>query len=148
MNQTLLRDLAEEGLQDDDTPLRRPDRPGSRVRWSTEGTEGTEGTVGTVGTDEAGTWWPASRDATTELRALVPVANTHLGCDITRFSLHRGDWSADQPRRITVDGRTVRLGWFDRLPASTVTLGHGTGPRTVLHLVPFPTPYPTSEVIS
>ena len=145
MNQTLLRDLAEERLQDDDTPLRRPDRLGCRVSWSTADTADT---ADTEGADAAGTWWPASRDATTELRALVPVANEHLGCDITRFSLHRGDWSADQPRRITVDGRTVRLGWFDRLPASTVTLGHGTGPRTVLHIVPFPTLYPTSEVIS
>jgi hypothetical protein len=129
-------ELAEERLDDDGAPLRRPGQPRCHVRWSPRGPFA------------VGTWWPSSRDAATELRALVPAASEHLGCDITRFSLHRGDWSQDQPRHITVDGRTIRLGWFDRLPASTVTLGHGTGARVVLRVVPFSTSQSTSEVTS
>lgn len=60
-----------------------------------------------------GGWWPRSRDAATELAALVAGLAGPLG-SVTRLAVDRDDW--DQiPHKITVNGRVVRIGWFDNL---------------------------------
>lgn len=87
------------------------------------------------GTPPAGTWWPRSRDATTELRALLPQVSDRLGGPVTRVSLSIGAWNADQPRRLQVGDRLVRVGWFHTLDPATVTIGRSGDTRVTLHLV-------------
>ncbi len=54
---------------------------------------------------------------------------------MTRVSLNIGAWNADQPRRLQVGDRMVRLGWFHTLDPATVTLGRSGDPRVTLHVV-------------
>ena len=84
----------------------------------------------------SGTWWPRSRDAADEIRALLPQVTGRLGGFVTRVSLNMDAWDADQPRRLRVDDRLVRLGWFHTLDPTTVTLARGSDPRVTLHIVP------------
>lgn len=80
----------------------------------------------------AGAWWPRSRDATTELQALLPVVTDRVGGPATRVSLNIEAWDADQPARLHVGHTLVRLGWFHALDPAIVTLGrHGQGRLTV-----------------
>lgn len=55
---------------------------------------------------------------------------------MTRVSLNIDAWDPDQPRRLRVDGRVVRLGWFHTLDPATVTITRAGGPRVTLHVVP------------
>ena len=82
-----------------------------------------------------GAWWPRSRDATVELAELVPLVEHHLGGSVSRVSLNIGAWGASQPRRLEINGRVLRLGWFHTLDPATVTVGRGSDPRITLHLV-------------
>jgi hypothetical protein len=59
----------------------------------------------------AGGWWPRSRDAAVELRALVAALTPLLGT-IVRLGV---DGFAEIPHRIVVDGQVVRIGWFSGL---------------------------------
>lgn len=88
------------------------------------------------GSPTAGVWWPRSRDAGTELEALLPQVGDRLGGSVTRVSLNITAWDADQPRRLRVGNGLVRLGWFRTLDPSTVTLACSGGPRLILHTVP------------
>ena len=83
-----------------------------------------------------GAWWPRTRDAVAELRALLPELSDRLGGPVTRVSLNIDAWDADQPRRLRVGDRIVRLGWFHTLDAATVSIGRGSDPRVTLHIVP------------
>lgn len=97
--------------------------PPVRLAWDSDGLK--------EGFD--GTWRPTSRDAAPELRTLVPLVAEHLGGPVTRISLNIDAWGGgDQPRRLTVGERVVRLGWFHTLDAATVTLGRGTLDRVSL----------------
>jgi hypothetical protein len=51
-------------------------------------------------------------------------------------SLNIEAWAGDQPRRLRVDDRVVRLGWFHTLDHDTITLCRGSDPRAILHIVP------------
>jgi hypothetical protein len=89
------------------------------------------------GNAPAGAWWPRSRDATAELSELVPMVERHLGGAVTRVSLNIDAWDVDhQPRRLEVNGRVLRLGWFHTLDSATVTVARGSGGRITLHVVP------------
>jgi hypothetical protein len=46
-----------------------------------------------------------------------------------------GAWGADQPRRLRVGDRLVRLGWFRSLDPAIVTLGRSGEARITLHVV-------------
>lgn len=87
------------------------------------------------GNSPSGVWWPRSRNAAVELKALLPVVAHHLGGPVTRVSLNIDVWDAAQPRRLQVAGRTVRLGWFHTLDPATVTLARGSDARVILHVV-------------
>jgi len=83
-----------------------------------------------------GAWWPTSRDAPTEITALVPHASRQLGGAVTRVSLNIDSWGPDQPRRLTVGDTLVRLGWFHTLDAATITLARGSFDRITLVVIP------------
>jgi len=87
------------------------------------------------GSPPSGAWWPRSRDAAVELRDLLPLVGHRLGGSVTRASLNIDAWDPDQPRRLRVGDRIVRLGWFHTLDPATVTLGRGSDPRVILHVV-------------
>lgn len=57
-----------------------------------------------------GGWWPASRDAGQELPRLVADLNARIGV-VLRLGVDALAWDAI-PRRITVAGHVVRVGWF------------------------------------
>jgi hypothetical protein len=84
-----------------------------------------------------GAWWPRSDHVESELRQLLPSVAEHLGGRVTRVSLDSDAWSADQPRRIEVADRIVRLGWFRTVDPHTITLGRGNYDRVILLVVPF-----------
>lgn len=100
--------------------------PGCRLLWAPPGA--TERL--------AGAWWPRSNDAVRELRELLPEVSARMGGPVTRVSLNIDAWGAEQPRRLHLPDRTVRLGWFRTLDAATVTLGRGTYDRLTLLVIP------------
>jgi hypothetical protein len=87
------------------------------------------------GCPPAGGWWPRSRNAAAELKALLPLVGHHLGGPVTRVSLNIDAWDADLPRRLRVGDRLVRLGWFHSMDPATVTLAYGSDARVTLHIV-------------
>jgi len=66
-----------------------------------------------------GGWWPRSADVYTELPDLVRAIDHRYG-PVRRVVLSAAGW-ADQPRHIRVDGRTIRLSFFDSQPRSLAT---------------------------
>jgi hypothetical protein len=121
-------DLDSARLDDDGAPAwtaRRRDRSGVRLVWAGEGTGG----------GLAARWWPRSRDAVSELRKLIPVVSERLGGPVTRVSLNIDAWGPDQPRRLQIGDRRVRLGWFHTIDPATVTLGRGSYDRVALLVV-------------
>lgn len=65
--------------------------------------------VSRSGSIDAG-WWPRSRDLTAELPALLDVLWT-ASREIMRVAYSIEFWD-EAPRKITVEGRVVRLGGF------------------------------------
>jgi len=121
-------DLDSARLDDDGAPAwadPRRDPGGVRLVWGGEETGG----------GFAGRWWPRSRNAVSELRKLIPVVSAHLGGPVTRVSLNIGAWGPNQPRRLQVGDRPVRLGWFHTLDPTTVTLSRGSYDRVALLVV-------------
>jgi hypothetical protein len=72
-----------------------------------------------------GGWWPRSTDPDVELPGLVLALSERYG-PIRQLMLNRDVWDA-WPRRLTVDARMVRLGWFASVdPALAIaTTEHG-----------------------
>ncbi|GAA4504002.1 hypothetical protein GCM10023191_057570 [Actinoallomurus oryzae] len=57
-----------------------------------------------------GGWWPHSRDAGSELPNLISLLNPQVGV-VVRLGVDARDWD-DIPRRMTVGGHRVGVGWF------------------------------------
>jgi hypothetical protein len=68
-----------------------------------------------------GGWWPRSNDAGAELPPLIAALDSSRGL-VSHVLLNIAEWSLPHPRRITVDGRAVRLGWFTSQPTGLLTL--------------------------
>jgi hypothetical protein len=81
-----------------------------------------------------GGWWPRSRDPDAELPSLIAGLDASLG-PITRVALNLDAWDS-APRRVAVDGRRVRVGWFRQMDAHTVGLTRAAQDRVVLLVVP------------
>ena len=81
-----------------------------------------------------GGWWPRSRDPDAELPGLIAGLATSLG-PITRVALNLDAWDA-APRRVAVDGRHLRVGWFRHMDAHTIGLTRASQNRVVLLVVP------------
>jgi hypothetical protein len=81
-----------------------------------------------------GGWWPRSRDPDAELPSLIAGLDASLG-PITRVALNLDAWDS-APRRVAVNGRRVRVGWFRQMDAHTVGLTRAAQDRVVLLVVP------------
>jgi hypothetical protein len=80
-----------------------------------------------------GAWWPRSRATVTELTNLI-IALDGRQPSVTRIMLNTGVWD-EHPRRISVAGRTVRLGWFTTLDANLLIATTGTDQRVDLLVI-------------
>lgn len=84
-----------------------------------------------------GGWWPRSRDLPAELPALLAVLAVRIG-PVESVSYNLDAWGPT-PRRITLDGRVVRLaGYRSQRPATIDVLS--AGHRVTLLVVPPETP--------
>ena len=64
-----------------------------------------------------GGWWPRSRDLPAEVPALLDMLADRLG-PVERVSYNLDAWGPTPPRKITIDGRLVRLaGYRSQHPA-------------------------------
>ena len=81
-----------------------------------------------------GGWWPRSRDPDAELPSLIAGLESSLGA-ITRVALNPDAWDS-APRRVAVDGRRVRVGWFRTINPHTIGLTRAAQDRLVLLVVP------------
>ena len=81
-----------------------------------------------------GGWWPRSRDPDAELPGLIAGLDASLG-PITRLALNLDAWDT-APRRVAVDGRRVRVGWFRQMDVHTIGVTRGSQDRVALLVVP------------
>jgi hypothetical protein len=81
-----------------------------------------------------GGWWPRSRDPDAELPGLIAGLESSLG-PITRLALNLTAWDT-APRRVAVNGRRVRVGWFRHMDADTVGVTRAGQNRVALLVVP------------
>jgi hypothetical protein len=81
-----------------------------------------------------GGWWPRSRDPDAELPDLIAGLESSLGL-ITHVALNLDAWDA-APRRIAVDGRRIRVGWFRTMDAHMVGVTRAFQERLALLVVP------------
>ncbi len=94
-----------------------------------------------------GGWWPRSSDPAAELPGLILALDQRHG-PVTAIMLGRAGWDASRPRRLRVDApagtRTVRLGWFETMPAGLLTATARKG-RTDLLTIPPHTSEPAAR---
>ncbi len=81
-----------------------------------------------------GGWWPRSRDPDAELPGLIAGLDSSLG-PVTRVALNLDAWDT-VPRRVAVDGRRVRVGWFRQMDAHTIGVTRASQDRVALLVVP------------
>lgn len=93
-----------------------------------------------------GGWWPRSADPAAELPGLILAIDERHG-PVTQIMLGSAGWQASRPGRLRVDGpagsRTVRLGWYETMPAGLLTATARAG-RTDLLTVPPQTSAPAA----
>ncbi len=81
-----------------------------------------------------GGWWPRSRDPDTELPELIADLESTLG-PITRVALNPDAWDR-APRRVALDGRRVRVGWFRTMDPHMIGVTRAFQDRLALLVVP------------
>jgi hypothetical protein len=81
-----------------------------------------------------GAWWPRSRDAEVELPILI-TALTQLTGPVYRIALNRSLWTT-HPRRLTVAGRIVKLGWYGPSDIHAISVNSQDQRRLDLLVVP------------
>ena len=106
-------------------PTRPPAPPGLRLQLDPR-------MAGTGAVD--GGWWPRSRDPDAELPGLIAGLESSLG-PITRVALNLDAWDS-APRRVAVDGRRIRVGWFRGMDAHTIGVTRAFQDRLALLVVP------------
>jgi hypothetical protein len=85
-----------------------------------------------------GGWWPRSRDLTAELPALLAVLAVRLG-PVESVSYNLDAWGPT-PRKITLDGRLVRLAGYRSQHPATIDVLSATHRITLLVVPPEATP--------
>jgi Family of unknown function (DUF5994) len=80
-----------------------------------------------------GGWWPRSRDPDAELPGLI--AGLDSFGPITRVALNLDAWDT-APRRVAVNGRRVRVGWFRHMDPDTIGVTRAGQDRVALLVIP------------
>jgi hypothetical protein len=100
--------------------------------------------TGSRGTLLDGGWWPRSTDPVAELPGLV-LAIDNIRGPVTRLVLSAAGWDG-HPRRLGVDGRVLRLGYFRSQSTFLLTAMCGyNGDRVDLLIVPPDTGVETAD---
>jgi hypothetical protein len=81
-----------------------------------------------------GGWWPRSRDPDAELPDLITGLEPSLG-PITRVAVNLDAWD-QAPRRVAVDGRRIRVGWFRHMDPHMIGVTRASQGRVLLLVVP------------
>jgi Family of unknown function (DUF5994) len=81
-----------------------------------------------------GGWWPRSRDPGAELPGLIAGLEPSLG-PITGVAVNLDAWD-QAPRRVAVDGRRIRVGWFRHMDRHVVGVTRASQGRVALLVVP------------
>jgi hypothetical protein len=81
-----------------------------------------------------GAWWPHSEDLPTELPDLVAVLSVRLGA-IDRVIYNVNEW-AKAPAKVSIGGRMIRLGAYQRQPVNTIEVIGLNRTKVVLLVVP------------
>ncbi len=81
-----------------------------------------------------GAWWPRSRTPVPELTNLIIDLDSRQVA-ATRIMLNPEAWD-EHPRRISINGRIVRVGWFTTLDAHLLVATTGTDRRVDLLVIP------------
>lgn len=81
-----------------------------------------------------GAWWPHSGDLPSELPDLVAALRLRLG-GVARVQYGLSEW-ASAPRKVSVDGRVVRMDGYQRQPPHTIGVSGARGSGVVLLVVP------------
>ncbi len=92
-----------------------------------------------------GGWWPRSRNALTELPALIAALDARPAVRVQRLAVHRYEWD-EIPHQLTADGsHFVWVNGFTTIPHHTVsvTIADGREPIALL-VVPPDTPAETA----
>jgi hypothetical protein len=84
-----------------------------------------------------GGWWPRSRNAVTELPALIAALDARPGVRVQRLAIRRDEWD-EIPHQLTAPGsHLVRVDWFITIPRHTVSVTT-TGGREPIALLVIP----------
>ncbi|WP_344647124.1 DUF5994 family protein [Cryptosporangium japonicum] len=81
-----------------------------------------------------GGWWPRSTDPLAELPGLIAALDAQVGT-VHRITFNDELWRR-APRRITVSGRTVRLGWHGPSDVHEMSVSGAGRDRLDLLVVP------------
>jgi hypothetical protein len=92
-----------------------------------------------------GGWWPRSRNALTELPALIAALDARPGVRVQQLAVRRDEWD-EIPRQLTADGsHFVRVDWLTTIPRRTVSVTTPGGREPIaLLVVPPDTPTETA----
>jgi Family of unknown function (DUF5994) len=81
-----------------------------------------------------GGWWPRSRNPAAEIPDLIAGLEPSLG-SITRVAVNLDAWD-QTPRRVAVDGRRIRVGWFRHMDPHVIGVTRASQARVALLVVP------------
>lgn len=82
-----------------------------------------------------GSWWPRSRDPTTELPSLIAAVDERMD-PVLRIALNAAAWDG-RPQVVTsVEGQDVRLDWFGTPDAHMISLIGAGRSRLDLMMIP------------
>jgi hypothetical protein len=92
-----------------------------------------------------GAWWPYSYEAAIEFPALIAELRASMGT-VSRVSYRIGEWDATK-RKLSADGRLVRLEGFRTMPVGTLTLIDSRTRRRTLLVIPPASPQGMARAI-
>ncbi len=68
-----------------------------------------------------GAWWPRSLDLAEELPALISELRSR-GTRMSRVLYNPTTWESMPPRKVSADGRIIKVGWFRSMDPHLLTL--------------------------
>jgi len=85
-----------------------------------------------------GGWWPRSRNALTELPALITTMDARPGLRVLRLAVHRDEWDGIPHQLTADDAHFVRVDWSTTIPHRTVIVTTAGGREPIALLVVSP----------